>query len=45
MVKRRVDQRTKLFMDFFHEQFGVDFVDEETGEKIDEWETSEKSER
>lgn len=45
MAKRKVDARTKLFMDFFHDQLGVDFVDGDTGEKIDEWETSEKFER
>lgn len=43
MAKRKVDARTKLLMDFFHEQFGVTFIDADTGEKIDEWQTSEKS--
>lgn len=35
MAKRKVDLRTKMFMDFFSEELGVEFVDADTKEKIE----------
>ena len=31
---KTLDERSRLFMRFFKEQFGVKFVDEETGKEI-----------
>ena len=35
MVKRKVDAKTKMFMDFFSKELGKKFVDADTGEEIE----------
>ena len=35
MVKRELDDRTRLFMEFFTKELGVKFVDAETGEGVE----------
>ena len=35
MVKKKVDLRTKMFMDFFSKEMGVKFVDVDSGEEVD----------
>lgn len=35
MDKRKVDAKTKIFMDFFSEQLGAKFIDADTGEELE----------
>ena len=35
LVKRKVDDKTKLFMEFFSKELGVKFVDADAGEEVE----------
>ena len=35
MSKKKVDAKTKIFMDFFSKEMGAKFIDGDTGEEIE----------
>lgn len=33
-MQKKINSRTKAFIEFFSKEFGIKFIDEETGEEI-----------